>query len=171
MKPLLRSDSKSEIFNKIEDYLSEAGFSIVKMDQNRPWGGFFVLDESQIQKFQSTYFPDITLSEAQLAQKLSPKFLIVAPGARLSWQYHYRRAELWQLVFGDAGLIRSHTDEEHELVVMKLDETVSLGTGERHRLVGLDQWGVVAEIWVHQDPSNPSDEEDIVRISDVYNRN
>jgi mannose-6-phosphate isomerase-like protein (cupin superfamily) len=167
---LLSSDSKPAVFKEVQEYLSEKGFKIVNMDQSRPWGGFFVLDESQIQKFQAAYFPDITLSEEQLSQKLSPKFLVVAPGARLSWQYHHRRSELWQLAFGEAALIRSQTDEETELEAMQLNQTVSLETGERHRLVGTGNWGVVAEIWVHDDPKNPSDEDDIIRLSDDYNR-
>lgn len=168
---LLSSDSKSTVFKEVQEYLSKEGFKIVTIDQTRPWGGFFVLDETQIQKFQATYFPDVTLSEEQLSQKLSPKFLIVAPGARLSWQYHHRRSELWQLAFGEAALIRSQTDEEIELVAMEPKQTVSLETGERHRLVGMENWGVVAEIWVHSNPKNPSDEEDIIRLSDDYNRN
>jgi mannose-6-phosphate isomerase len=167
---LLSSDLKSAVFKEVEEYLSNEGFIIINMDQSRPWGGFFVLDESQIEKFQAVYFPDVTLSTDQLSQKLSPKFLVVAPGARLSWQYHHRRSELWQLAFGEAGLIRSQTDEETKLEAMRLNQTISLQTGERHRLVGMGNWGVVAEIWVHSDPSNPSDEDDIVRLADDYAR-
>lgn len=37
-------------------------------------------------------------------------------------------------------------------------------TGERHRLIGLNNWGVIAEIWRHTDKENPSDEDDIVRL-------
>ena len=42
--------------------------------------------------------------------------------------------------------------------------------GERHRLVGLENWGVVAEFWQHTDPDHPSDEDDIVRVQDDYKR-
>lgn len=47
---------------------------------------------------------------------------------------------------------------------------VEMELGTRHRLVGLDDWGIVAEIWVHRFPENPSDEEDIRRISDDFGR-
>ncbi|MFO0703343.1 MAG: phosphoheptose isomerase, partial [Patescibacteria group bacterium] len=40
----------------------------------------------------------------------------------------------------------------------------------RHRLIGAGVWGVVAEIWQHTDPTKPSDEQDIVRVSDAYGR-
>jgi len=49
-------------------------------------------------------------------------------------------------------------------------EIVHLAKGQRHRLVGLDGWGIVAEIWQHTDASNPSDENDIVRLQDDFGR-
>jgi hypothetical protein len=49
-------------------------------------------------------------------------------------------------------------------------EVLHLDLGERHRLVGLGAWGVVAEIWRHTDVSSPSDEHDIVRVADDYDR-
>jgi mannose-6-phosphate isomerase-like protein (cupin superfamily) len=162
--------TKEEVFRKVEDYLVEKGFRISKVDQTRPWGGFFVLDEAQIREFSKMFFSEVSLSEEQLEQKLSPKFLLVAPGSRLSWQYHFRRAELWKLINGESGIVRSESDEQGALLKMKMGETVSLDQGERHRLVGLSTWGVVAEIWMHVDPENPSDEEDIVRLQDDYSR-
>lgn len=45
-----------------------------------------------------------------------------------------------------------------------------LPTGMRHRLVGLDNWGVVTEIWQHTDVEHPSDESDIVRLQDDFGR-
>ncbi|UZD24047.1 phosphoheptose isomerase [Algoriphagus halophytocola] len=162
--------SKDEVFLKVEEYLKDKGFRISQVDKTRPWGGFFVLDESQIRSFRESFFDEVSLSEQQLQQKLSPKFLIVAPSARLSWQYHFRRAELWKLIEGEAGLVRSETDEEQEQVSMMKGQTISLKQGERHRLVGRENWGIVAEIWMHVDPENPSNEEDIVRVSDDYSR-
>ncbi|NBV85915.1 MAG: phosphoheptose isomerase, partial [Verrucomicrobia bacterium] len=31
-------------------------------------------------------------------------------------------------------------------------------------------WGIVAEIWLHTDPSAPSDENDIIRLDDDFGR-
>ncbi len=172
MKPLILSPdlSKTQIADLVERYLGEAGFSISTQDFERPWGGFFVLDETQIRAFKAQFFPEVVLSEEQYAQKLSPKFLLVAPGARLSWQYHYRRAELWTLVGGEAAISRSLDDEQGAAVPMVTHEVVSLQQGERHRLIGTQGWGVVAEIWMHTDPNHPSDEADIVRLQDDYSR-
>jgi hypothetical protein len=49
-------------------------------------------------------------------------------------------------------------------------EVLRLELGERHPLIGLETWGVVAEIWQHIDAASPSDEHDIVRVSDDYDR-
>ena len=45
---------------------------------------------------------------------------------------------------------------------------VKLLQAERHRLVGLENYAVVAEIWQHTDIDNPSDEKDIVRLQDDF---
>ena len=116
------------------------------------------------------FFDDVDLSEEQLAQKLSPKFLLLAPGARLSWQYHLRWAQLGNLIRGEAGIVRNETDGPGYLGNMQRNKTVGLKQGERHRLVGLDSWGGVAEIWMHVDPEHPSNEEAIVRLADDYSR-
>jgi hypothetical protein len=36
--------------------------------------------------------------------------------------------------------------------------------------VGLNEWGVLAEIWQHINPAHPSDEDDIVRVQDDFGR-
>jgi mannose-6-phosphate isomerase len=101
---------------------------------------------------------------------LSPKILIVKPKARLSWQYHNRRAEIWQVYKGSTGVIKSFTDDENEMKVYKEGDQIILKLGERHRLIGLDDYCVVAEIWQHTDATHPSDEEDIIRVQDDFSR-
>ncbi|MCP1381389.1 MULTISPECIES: phosphoheptose isomerase [Runella] len=168
MEPIV--PTKQEVFSKIAASLAEQGFNVVKEDQTRPWGGFFVLDESQTPQFAATYFPTVELSSLQITQKLSPKILVVAPEKRLSWQYHHRRAEIWRVVSGTVGVVTSETDEETEVKSYQPGELIVLKQGERHRLVGLAEWGILAEIWQHTDATNPSDEEDIVRVQDDFGR-
>ena len=162
--------SKEEIFTKVEAQIEDEGFTIVDKDQNRPWGGFFVIEESQAPEFAKNYFGDISAEELKISGKLSPKILVVQPGKRLSWQYHHRRAEIWVVLSGPVGVIRSDTDEEGPLETYRKGELIRLKQGERHRLVGLDDWGVLAEIWQHTDAENPSDEDDIVRVQDDFGR-
>jgi mannose-6-phosphate isomerase len=101
---------------------------------------------------------------------LSPKILIVAPDKRLSWQYHHRRAEIWRVIQGQAGVVTSDTDEEGALQVLNVGDTITLQQGERHRLIGLSDYAVIAEIWQHTDANHPSDEDDIVRVQDDFGR-
>jgi len=161
---------KKERFESIENKLTEQGFKIQDFDFDRPWGGFFVIDEQQANLFIETYFNDVEMSEANISGKLSPKILLVEPGKRLSWQYHHRRAEMWQVVEGPVGVIRSLTDEQKPVKRYNEGDRVELQQGERHRLVGLDDWGVVAEIWQHIYADHPSNEKDIVRLDDDFGR-
>ena len=158
------------IFETIHIKLQNQGLRIDRYDLERPWGGFYVLDENQAQEFADIYFEGLNVGPLRIAGKLSPKILLVKPEARLSWQYHHRRAETWRVVEGPVGIVRSTTDEEGELISYKAGETIVLEKGERHRLIGLENWGVVAEFWQHTDPDHPSDEDDIVRVQDDYAR-
>jgi hypothetical protein len=54
--------------------------------------------------------------------------------------------------------------------VLNIGDKVILQQGERHRLIGLDDFAVIAEIWRHTDANNPSNEDDIVRVQDDFNR-
>jgi len=67
-------------------------------------------------------------------------------------------------------VITSDSDTEGILKELGEGDLVRLAQGQRHRLVGLDSWGVLAEIWQHTDPSHPSDEEDIVRVQDDFGK-
>jgi mannose-6-phosphate isomerase-like protein (cupin superfamily) len=162
--------SKQELFQQTEQRLRQQGFGITKQDQTRPWGGFFVLDEDQAQEFANTYFDGLSVENLRISGKLSPKILLVAPHQRLSWQYHHRRAEIWRVVSGTVGVITSPTDDEGELKTYGPGEQIVLQQGERHRLIGLDDWGTIAEIWQHTDAQQPSDEDDIVRVQDDFGR-
>jgi mannose-6-phosphate isomerase-like protein (cupin superfamily) len=157
-------------FEQIKTHIESLGFRVVAYDFERPWGGFLVIDESQAQEFANQFFSGLDVNSLRIGGKLSPKILIVSPDVRLSWQYHHRRAEIWRVYKGTAGIIRSDNDQEGALEVLNEGDQVRLQQGERHRLVGLDSLALVAEIWQHTDPQNPSDEDDIVRVSDDFGR-
>jgi len=162
--------TKPEVFAVVSDYLGSLGLTAASIDAERPWGGFFVIDEAQTGDFIKQYFPELSADSIGRGGRLSPKILIVEPGKRLSWQYHDRREELWRVVDGPVGVITSPDDTQGEVRSVSAAETVQFGTQVRHRLVGLDNWGVVAEIWQHTDAGSPSDESDIVRVEDDFGR-
>ncbi len=150
--------------------LAAAGLAVAGEDLARPWGGFLLISQADVRVFIHAYFPDSDLQDAHERLALSPKLLLVAPGARLSWQYHRRRGEIWRVVEGPVGISRSLDDQETPMRSYGPGEVLRLELGERHRLIGLESWGVVAEIWQHTDATSPSDEHDIVRVCDDYDR-
>ena len=160
---------KEQKFNEVASYLKQMGLQVEHTDSGRPWGGFFVISEADANKFINLFFPQLDKSSLHNG-KVSPKILLVQPGKKLSWQYHHRRAELWMLINGEAALSRSPNDTEKEIIRINKGDIVELKQGERHRLIGLSDWGVIAEIWIHTDSNHPSNEEDIVRLQDDYGR-
>ena len=159
-----------KIFKKTQSELEEAGFQFERKDFSRPWGGFFVIDENQAIPFTKRFFPGMDQADLIEGRKVSPKILLVAPHKRLSWQYHHRRSEVWRVIEGKVGIVRSMTDEQGDMKEYQKGDLIVLEKGERHRLVGLDDWGKIAEIWQHTDPEHPSDEEDIIRLQDDFGR-
>jgi mannose-6-phosphate isomerase-like protein (cupin superfamily) len=158
------------VFKEIKNEIKSYGFNIDSYDFERPWGGFLVIDKSQAQEFSNQFFKGLDVSILKIGGKLSPKILIVKPESRLSWQYHNRRAEIWQVYKGSAGIIRSDSDEENEMKVYNEGDQIILKQGERHRLIGLKETAIVAEIWQHTDATHSSDEDDIIRVQDDFGR-
>ena len=155
-----------DIFTTIENELTKHNLKIDSYDHSRPWGGFFVIKEEDAQRFSNIYFDGFDVDSLRKAGKLSPKILLVKPKARLSWQYHHKRAETWRVISGPVGVIRSFDDMQKNMITHQKGDVITLKKGERHRLIGLDTWGVVAEFWQHTDAMSPSNEDDIVRLQD-----
>lgn len=160
----------NSLFERVQDDLQEKGFNIVGKNLEKPWGGYLLINESQIEKFIEEYFSHIELPELDFSLKMSPKILLVAPHKRLSWQYHHRRREIWTILEGPVEIVTNDSDNLVPGKTYQDNSFIDIKLGERHRLVGLDNWGIVAEIWLHTDPNNPSNEEDIVRVEDDFNR-
>ncbi len=89
------NSSKEIVFLEVEKYLKQNGLHYSSKDEERPWGGFFVIDKTDTEKFIELYFSNYPIEQIKkYGIELSPKILIVEPHKRLSWQYHNRRAEL-----------------------------------------------------------------------------
>jgi len=147
-------------------------FKISESDLTRPWGGYWCISHEEINQFINTYFKERKdqLNNGDIELPVSPKILFVLAEKRLSWQYHQRRSEVWKVIQGSVGIVRSDDDAEKPLEVLESGTLIEFKAGERHRLVGLNHLGIVAELWRHLDSNNPSDEDDIVRLQDDYGR-
>lgn len=163
----------ADVNAEVARILEASGYTIELFDYDRPWGGFNQLANDDADRFVEEFFPGLSPKEARLGNsnsELSPKILTVSPGQRLSWQYHDRRAERWAYVT-DGAYYKSVTDEQGEAHSAEAGEVVQFAKSERHRLVGaVGHYTLVAEIWQHTDPSNLSNEDDIVRLADDYKR-
>jgi mannose-6-phosphate isomerase-like protein (cupin superfamily) len=169
-----RDITTTTLITSLTELAQHAGYAVADIDTKKPWGGFVRFTYEDGDAFIGDFFPDIDPIAARLGDAsaaLSPKFLIVAPNQRLSWQVHKRRAERWRFLT-DGGYYRSQNPEDMgELQTATAGDVVQFAAGECHRLVGdLDNPTVVAEIWQHTDPGHPSDEADITRLQDDYKR-
>lgn len=135
--------------------------------KTKPWGFTAGIQPNSIEKFVDHFFPEAGVQ----IKRVSPRFLIVNPKSRLSWQVHKRRIELWKVVKGPVGVMLSQTDKQPDSPkVEEAGSVIKIGPEVRHRLVGLSKPAIVAEIWIYTDVNNPSDATDIVRLSDDYER-
>ena len=160
----------TDIFNATIDFLKKKNITILSKDLKRLWGGFFVISDNNSQDFINIYFNGLITKKLKVSSKLSFKILIIAPNKRLSWQYHSRRSEIWKVKSGTIRVVTSHDDIERKKRILKKGDKITINQGERHRIIGMNDYAVVAEIWIHTDKDNPSDENDIIRIQDDYDR-
>ena len=160
-----------KLFDNVEDLLKQNKLSYSSKDLNKPWGGFYKINENLSRDFLHIFFDSSFSEKLDFKSKLSPKILIVKPKMRLSWQYHHRRSEIWSVIKGDILVSRSENDNEGDHIKLKAKDQIEIGNKIRHRIVGTNNFALVAEIWIHTDNINPSNENDIVRLQDDFNRN
>jgi mannose-6-phosphate isomerase-like protein (cupin superfamily) len=167
-----KGTTRPQLAALVVNALSDAGYKFSEIEIAKPWGLYFSIDNDQADKFIKEFFPETDPNEARLGNPdavLTPKILLHLPEQRNSWQYHHRRAEMWHFLTGGA-YHKSLTDRQGRKVVTKAGDIVKFAPRERHRLVGApDKLTFVAEIWQHVHET-PSDEEDIVRVEDDFNR-
>ena len=165
------TQTKEQVINQLKLYISNENFEIAEEDIEKPWGAYFKLSKNNVEKFIQKYFDFEQNTLDDLLQfNLDPKFLLVAPDKKLSWQYHFNRSEIWTVLVGPVKVITSNNDIKTEETILQTGENIQIQTQERHRLCGLDNWGIVAEIWIHINKNKPSDESDIVRVQDDFGR-
>lgn len=172
---LASTRDKQTIIDEIISACEAFGCTVVETVVDKPWGAMVRLDTKDADSFIKLFFPKLTPDEARLGKsgvELSPKFLLVSPKQRLSWQLHHRRAECWSYITDGAYYKSTDPENMGEMIHAKPSDIVQMKQGECHRLVGDngDNYTLVAEIWQHTDPEHPSDEDDTVRLQDDYKR-
>lgn len=107
----------------------------------RPWGAYETID---------------------LADRFQVKRITVKPGAILSLQKHFHRAEHWVVVEGTAIVTRGE-----EEIVLKEDESTYIPLGYVHRL---ENPGKIDLELIEVQTGSYLGEDDIVRFDDMYGR-
>ena len=168
-----QEEDVTDFTSQVQGLLEKAGYTIAEINGQKPWGAYIRIANEQADSFIEDFFPDLTPEEARMGNQeaeVSPKILIVKPGQRLSLQTHARRAERWKFLTQGRYVKGESEDTAHEYEAQPGD-VVQFQKGDLHRLCGVDtEFVVVAEIWQHTDPSQLSNEDDIVRLSDDYSR-
>ena len=95
-------------------------------------------------------------------ERFQVKRITVNPGAKLSLQMHYHRAEHWVVVNGTALVTR-----DDETVLLRENELIFVPLGCTHRL---ENPGKMPLNLIEVQSGPYLGEDDIVRIEDVYNR-
>jgi mannose-1-phosphate guanylyltransferase/mannose-6-phosphate isomerase len=107
----------------------------------RPWGNYETID---------------------MSQRYQVKRITVKPGAKLSLQKHYHRAEHWTVVSGTAVV----TKGDQEILLVENESTyIPLGTVHR-----LENPGTIPLELIEVQSGSYLGEDDIVRFDDVYGR-
>ena len=110
------------------------------LEDHRPWGKF-------------RRFPHEGVS--------SIKIITVNPGGILSLQYHHHRDEFWVVL--DEGIEMTAGERAWRPAA---GEEIWIPRGTKHRARGVgDKPARFMEVWI-----GPSEESDIVRLEDAYNR-
>jgi len=107
----------------------------------RPWGDYETMD---------------------ISSRFQVKRITVKPGAKLSLQKHFHRAEHWTVVSGTALVTKG--DKE---ILLKEDESTYIPLGIEHRI---ENPGKIALKLIEVQSGSYLGEDDIVRFDDVYGR-
>jgi mannose-1-phosphate guanylyltransferase / mannose-6-phosphate isomerase len=107
----------------------------------RPWGYYQSVDEGA---------------------RYQVKRILVRPGARLSLQKHFHRAEHWIVVKGTAEVTR-----DDDIILVHENESIYLPIGCMHRLTNP---GKIDLELIEVQTGSYLGEDDIIRLEDIYNR-
>jgi mannose-1-phosphate guanylyltransferase/mannose-1-phosphate guanylyltransferase/mannose-6-phosphate isomerase len=134
---------RTEDVKKLVDKLSASRPNVVAnhVRMYRPWGYYQTLD---------------------LGDRHQVKRIVVKPGAKLSLQKHFHRAEHWVVVRGTAIVHIDGTDR-----MLRENESVYIPLGAVHRM---ENPGSIPLELIEVQSGSYLGEDDIVRIEDIYNR-
>ncbi|WP_445680337.1 mannose-1-phosphate guanylyltransferase/mannose-6-phosphate isomerase [Radicibacter daui] len=118
---------------------------------------------TEINEHKKVYRPWGSYHSLQLDERFQVKRLTVTPGAKLSLQKHFHRAEHWVVVRGTAEVTLDN--EKH---IVRENESIYIPLGSVHRIANP---GKIPLDIIEVQTGSYLGEDDIVRLSDDYARN
>lgn len=146
------------------------GLLLSEVNALKPWGGYLRFAKNAVVPFLAAYWLDVNFDPPMDEKAVDPKMLLVGPKQMLSLQWHRRRGEIWRVIAGPVQVTIGDGWDTLSHRVYESGMLVEIPPMKWHRLIGLDVWGRVAELWDHTDAALPSDESDIIREHDIYGR-
>lgn len=120
------------------------------------------LGRAEINEHKKVYRPWGSYHSLQLDERFQVKRLTVTPGAKLSLQKHFHRAEHWVVVRGTAEVTLD--DEKH---IIRENQSIYIPLGSVHRIANP---GRIPLDIIEVQTGSYLGEDDIVRLSDDYAR-
>lgn len=144
------------------------GLRLAEINATKPWGGYLRFTRDSLGSFLHAYWLDVEMKLPEGDVSVDPKVLLVAPRALLSLQWHQRRDEFWRVIDGPVGVVWGPNWDGLQGHEYQAGQVIFIPRRQWHRLIGLESWGRVAEIWQHSNPQHPSGEQDVLRVQDYY---
>ena len=126
-------------------------------------GQLEALDRPQISHHRKVYRPWGWYDSIDAGDRFQVKRIQVKPGARLSVQMHYHRAEHWVVVRGTAEVLNGD-----DTILLRENESTYIPIGTTHALRNPSESQVLEIIEVQS--GSYLGEDDIVRFEDNYGR-
>lgn len=140
---LVADRRRSQDVKRIVEGLAQSGREELALHRkvHRPWGWYDSIDEGG---------------------RFKVKRIMVRPGASLSLQMHYHRAEHWVVVSGTAEITNGDM-----VIVLSENQSTYIPVGQKHRLANP---GTIPLEIVEVQSGSYLGEDDIVRFADTYGR-
>jgi len=120
------------------------------------------LSHPAYQLHRTVHRPWGTYTQLEHGSHFKIKRIVVKPGASLSLQLHHHRSEHWVVVSGTAKIVNG---VEEKLV--RTNESTYIPAGTAHRL---SNPGVIDCVIIEVQSGEYLEEDDIVRLEDMYGR-
>ena len=139
---VMRKDCSQDV-KKIVEQLKHEDREVAKLHRkvHRPWGSY---------------------EGVHWGLQHQVKHIVVAPGEKLSLQYHHHRSEHWTIVRGVAEVTL-----DEDVITLQPDESIYIPLGAVHRIYNP---GTVPVHLIEVQIGSYLGEDDIVRLEDIYGR-